>query len=153
MQVSANPLWPAPPGHSLGGARCEGCVWRFIGGRGRPVPRCRRHQGQRLEPDWPACPAFTPALDCGACGACCREAFHVVELGPRDPFLRTHPGLAERADGRWALPRPGGRCVCLRGAPGAWSCATYADRPRSCADFPIGGESCLEARRRVGLTR
>ena len=106
-----------------------------------------------MDGGWPACPAFTPSLDCGTCGACCREAYHRVEVGPRDPFLKKQPGLCVSEDGRQVLPRPDGRCVALRGAPGAWSCAVYADRPRTCQDFEVGGGNCLEARRRVGLCR
>ena len=79
-----------------------------------------------------------------------------MEVAPRDPFARTHAALLEtvREDGRLlrVLPRPGGRCRCLGGEPGAWACTAYADRPRTCRDFPVGEESCLEARRRVGLT-
>ena len=28
----------------------------------------------------------------------------------------------------------------------------YEERPRPCRDFPIGGDSCLTARRKVGLS-
>ncbi len=135
-----------------GGATCAGCVWRWVGGRGRPMERCRRHADARTTGDTPACAAFTPALDCATCGACCREAYHAVELGPREPFARAYPAYVRPVDGRATIPRPGGRCVCLDGQPGAWSCRVYADRPRTCRDFPVGGASCVEARRRVGLT-
>ena len=33
-----------------------------------------------------------------------------------------------------------------------YACTIYDDRPRSCRDFARGGERCLEARRRVGVT-
>ena len=145
-----NPLAPQSPGPD--DARCGACVWRYRGGRGRPVDRCRRHKDARVDPAWPACAAFTEALDCQTCGACCREAYHAVELGPREPFARTHPQFVARQDGRAVILRPGGRCVCLGGEPGAWGCVVYADRPRTCRDFPMGEASCLEARRRVGLT-
>lgn len=109
-------------------------------------------------PDEAACPSWTATttLDCQRCGACCREAYHRVEVGPRDPFLRTHPSLLEATteEGRraWILPRPHGRCRALAGEPGAWSCSVYTDRPRTCRDFTVGSANCLEARRRVGLT-
>lgn len=148
--MSLNPLWPEPGPEG----RCAGCAWHFVGGRGRGVDRCRRHRNEPVSPLWPACPAFTSseAIDCMTCGACCREAYHSVEVGPRDPFVRAHPGRVVTVDGRLQLPRPGGRCACLGGEPGAWSCVVYADRPRTCRDFPKGETSCVEARRRVGLT-
>lgn len=146
--MSTNPLWstPGPEG------RCETCAWRYVGGRGRPVPRCRRHAGARLDDAWPACPAWTPTLDCQRCAACCREAYHTVEISRRDPFVRAHPALLTREGARLELRRVGGLCPCLVGEPGAWSCVTYADRPRTCRDFEAGGVHCLDARRRLGLT-
>lgn len=144
-----NPLWPepGPPGD------CGGCAWRHTGGRGRPVDRCRRHQDRRVDPGWPACPAFEAALDCQRCGACCREAYHRVEVGPRDPFVRLHPGrvVVDPEDGRRVVARAGARCGCLAGED-PYACVVYADRPRTCRDFAAGGANCLEARRRVGLT-
>lgn len=150
-----NPLWelwregsPAPEG-----ARCRGCAWRFEGGPDRAVPRCRRHEGRRLHDDWPACPAFVAELDCADCGACCREAFHVVEVGRREPFARVHGALLEEEDGRLVLRRTAaGRCPCLVGEAGSFRCDRYADRPRTCRDFTLGSANCVEARRRVGLT-
>jgi hypothetical protein len=140
---------------------CGGCAWSHLRGPGKPVLRCLRHAAlpgsrtrRRVSADTPACESFTGrgSLDCQACGACCREAYHCVEVGPREPFARLHPGRLLREGSALQLPRPGGRCVCLSGDPGAWSCSAYAERPRSCRDFPVGEESCLEARRRVGLT-
>jgi Fe-S-cluster containining protein len=55
-----------------------------------------------------------------------------------------------------SLPRPGGLCVALEGeraTAGPYRCRIYADRPRSCADFAVTSDACLEARRRVGLSR
>jgi len=91
-------------------------------------------------------------LDCQRCAACCREAYHTVEISRRDPFVRVHPALLTREGGRLELRRVGGLCPCLVGEPGAWSCVTYADRPRTCRDFEAGGVHCLDARRRLGLT-
>jgi Fe-S-cluster containining protein len=127
-------------------------VWHYVGGRGRAIDRCRRHRNEPISPLAAACPAFTASLDCQTCGACCREAYHSVELGPRDPFVRRHPEHVVLRDGRLQMPRDTGRCSCLGGEPGAWSCIVYADRPKTCRDFPVGETSCVEARRRVGLT-
>lgn len=146
--MDLNPLWPeaGPAG------RCVSCVWHYLGGQGKPVDRCHRHRGERVDPRWPACPAFAASVDCLTCGACCREAYHAVEVAPRDPFVRTHPERVVREDGRLVVRREGPRCACLAGEPGSWHCVVYADRPRTCRDFPMGERSCVEARRRVGLS-
>lgn len=144
------------------GSACRGCVWHYVGGRGAPVDRCRRHRGEAVHPLWPGCAAWTGALDCLDCGACCREAYHAVEVGPRDPFLRLHPERVTRDPengGRAVVrrvPTPTGtRCGCLGDPPAGddYRCTVYADRPRTCRDFEQGSVNCVEARRRVGLTR
>ena len=142
-----NPLWPeaGPPG------TCETCVWRRP--RGRSGSRCMRHRQATVQPDWPACPSFEAALDCQTCGACCREAYHTVEVSRRDPFVTTHRHRLTLEQGRWTLPRPGGRCPCLTGEPGAYACEVYAERPRTCRDFTVASAHCLDARRRTGMTR
>ena len=105
-----------------------------------------------MQADWPACEAHTDALDCNTCAACCREAYHVVELAPRDPFVKRYPSRVVRDEGRLVLPRPDGRCVCLEPAGDGFSCTVYPDRPRSCADFEVGGRNCVDARVRLGIT-
>ena len=149
MAVPSNPLWPEPGPPTT----CEGCAWRFVGGRGAPVSRCRRHAGARVEPGSPACPAFEAALDCLTCGACCREAYHAVEVSRRDPFVRACPDRVVESDGRLVVRRSGDRCACLVGQPGDYVCDRYDLRPRTCRDFERGGPNCVDARRRVGLTR
>lgn len=165
----ADDLWRtrAPAQHPLGGAlgpsdrTCGGCAWRFPGGPGRPVDRCRRHRtdgaAPRIEPDWPACPSWEPPLspaDCLDCGACCRHGFDLVQVGPREPLARARPDLLARTAAGLHLPRPGGLCAALAREPGPpWRCTVYPDRPTACRDFAVAGDACLEARRRVGLTR
>jgi hypothetical protein len=146
---SCNPLWPEP-GPS---GTCASCVWRYSGGRGKPVDRCRRHADQRVSPGWPACPAFEASVDCLECGACCREAYHAVEVSRRDAFVKLHPERIVEVDGRLNVRRSGDRCSCLAGELGAFHCVLYADRPRTCRDFEQGGANCVDARRRVGLTK
>ena len=44
-------------------------------------------------------------------------------------------------------PAPGGAQTTTR-----YHCTIYDDRPKTCRDFTLGGEHCLTARQRVGLT-
>jgi Fe-S-cluster containining protein len=94
-------------------------------------------------------------FDCGTCGACCREAFHVVELEPDDPFITIHPALIAHEEGRINIPRPDGLCVALERVSSdtgiIWSCRVYCDRPISCREFELGSANCVEARARVGI--
>ena len=147
--MDTNPLSPTPgPTDS----QCGGCVWHFVGGRGRPVSRCRRHGGARLDPLWPGCASHTAILDCLACGACCREAYHAVEVGPRDPFVRRHPERVVAVDGRLNVVRRGGICGCLDPSSGGWPCSVYGDRPKTCRDFEVTSANCVDARVRLGIT-
>lgn len=177
---ATNPLWAARPGAAKAlapvgpgtpttsavepradgspvpaGARCARCAWHYLGGRGKPVDRCRRFANEPVDPRWPACPAFLEdaELDCLTCGACCREAYHSVEVGPRDPFVRAHPDRVSSQHDRLVVTRAGPRCGCLAGGPGDWRCVVYADRPKTCRDFERGASNCVDARRRVGLSR
>jgi hypothetical protein len=161
-------LWsivePAAPRHAVGfplpraGASashetCASCGFfrAGAGARGRCV-KASRATRQSLA----ACERWEPAPACERCGACCREAFDVLVVSPRDPFARKHRALlVVRDDGTLDLPRPGGRCPPLRGegtdtAP--YRCAIHEERPRTCRDFAVGGHACWTARRRVGLS-
>ena len=93
-----NPLGPPGPAD----VTCADCVWRKPGTR---RSRCIRHAGKSVRPEWPACAAHLrdDALDCLSCGACCREAYHTVEVGPRDPFVRAHRELLHHTDGRFQV--------------------------------------------------
>lgn len=149
-----NPLRPQP---GPDGATCAGCAWRHLAGPGRRVPRCVEHGDARIADDWAACDRYAAALDCLDCGACCREAFTTVEVGPRDPIVRARPDLLVRQDsGRLALRRLGGpepatgpRCACLVG-DGPYACVAYDARPKTCRGFTRGSPACADARRRVG---
>lgn len=134
-----------PPGD--GDRRCGDCAWRD------PHDRCLQAQAP-LDPGWAACRAWEPRLgptSCGPCGACCREGFGEVAVEPDSPLLTTHPGWVVQTPEGPALPRPGGRCPALAWE-GSWRCTVYTQRPQSCQDFEVGGEHCLSARRRVGLS-
>ncbi|HEU0031312.1 MAG TPA: YkgJ family cysteine cluster protein [Kofleriaceae bacterium] len=161
---SPPPLWiavePAPARHPTGlpgGAsreRCGACAWRF---EYRGTLRCRHTDG-KLDPAWPACERFEPALDCQTCGACCRAAYHSVEVQPRDPVVKAQPGYVVDRGTYLEIRRAGDRCAALDGGLieagrlTRYRCVIYDDRPRTCRDFTLGSAHCLTARRRVGLT-
>lgn len=156
-----------PAGPAVAGRTCGGCAWRFVGGAGAKV-RCRQAGDAVVADAWPACERWEAALDCQACGACCREAYHAVAVAPRDPVRKRRPDyVVDRGEdlgaGRYELRRAGERCAALDGgavvaAPGGgrtttrYLCVIYDDRPRTCRDFTLGSANCLTARRRVGLS-
>ena len=164
-----SPPPPHPTGLPMGqapSATCGTCAWRFESKAGA---RCRQaaslgagHRAGRLEDGWPACERYEAALDCLTCGACCREAYHSVEVARRDPFVRAHPALVVDRGTFLEVARRGDRCAALTGGEILvqgiarrklpMACEVYADRPRTCRDFTLGSAHCLTARRRVGLS-
>lgn len=157
--TTATPPAPHPAGHATvaayhAGHGCADCAWAFWQRGNR---RCRQAPKVRLAEDAPACVGWEPAaeLDCLTCGACCREAYHAVEVGTREPVVKRHPDLVLKDGARRKLRRDGERCAALvggRAATEGFSCAIYEDRPRTCRDFTLGSANCLDARRRVGLS-
>jgi hypothetical protein len=137
---------------------CGTCGWAQDG-------RCSQAgadgaEGPVVDPAWPACVHHgTP--DCGPCGACCREAFDSVPLGPEDDATaERHPDLVRTSTG-WRdlvrVPSPTGcgtRCAALigDGPTTPFRCTIYPDRPTSCRDLEPGSPNCVFARRRVGLS-
>ncbi|MGH7271114.1 MAG: YkgJ family cysteine cluster protein, partial [Polyangiaceae bacterium] len=90
------------------------------------------------------------ALDCLACGACCRD--NRVELEDVDIERFEHAGrpdlarapYAKRGDGQVVLVlRKDKDCKHLGGDN---RCGIYAIRPNACSTFPAGSECCLSAR-------
>jgi hypothetical protein len=146
-----------PLGLALGaaGATCGGCAWRHESPLG---DRCRQStgpdgNGQRVDADYPACARFEAALDCRACGACCREGFESVTVGVREAVVWRQPDLVVRNGPRFALLRAGERCAALEEpSSGAYGCRIYQDRPQACREVMPGDRRCLVARRRVGLS-
>jgi hypothetical protein len=162
---------PPPPPHPTGlpagpvidGRACATCAWRYHGGPGPRAERCRQAEGARVDLAWPGCERWEPALDCLTCGACCRAAYGAVEVQRTERFVKRHPALVVDRGTYVELQRAGDRCAALAGgaleprADGtvgttAYACVVYADRPKTCRDFTLGGEHCLTARRRVGLS-
>jgi hypothetical protein len=158
------PLWlgvtPAPARHPTGlpaaaiAASCADCAWRHDH---RGASRCRQAEA-KVDPAWPACERFEAALDCQTCGACCRAAYHSVEVTPRDPVVKAQPGFVVDRGTYLEIRRAGDRCAALEGGVASattttrYHCVIYNDRPRTCRDFTLGSAHCLTARRRVGLS-
>jgi hypothetical protein len=147
---------PHPSGLPAGeaSASCGQCAWRYVQ---RGVARCRQ-VGARIEDAWGACDRFEPALDCQDCGACCRAAYHSVEVTRRDPVVRKHPTFIVDRTTYLEIARSGDRCAALGGGEREgdhtmrYRCVIYDDRPRTCREFTAGSDHCLTARRRVGLS-
>jgi hypothetical protein len=151
LGVVDDPPGTHPVGLPLGASEgsCGTCAWRVE----RRGSRCRQADGARVDPTWPACERWEATPDCQPCGACCRAAYHSVTISRRDPFVRVHPELVVRNEGYVEIRRAGDRCAALAGGDGEpYACVVYADRPRPCRDFELGGEHCLTARRRVGMS-
>ncbi len=171
--AAPNSLWSQTrPRHRLGGLLCDSrqlkcgtCAWAMTQTEsGGETLACRQHKpmGEEIAPPVDAaehaCERWEAKFsidDCGQCGACCREGFDVLEVSQSDPFAEMHPELVQIADGELRVPRPDGLCVALDGDGKSrpWRCRHYATRPGNCQDFEVGGDACLLARRRVGLSR
>jgi hypothetical protein len=159
MHASGFPLGDDPA------RRCGDCAWLVVAGPGRPRTRCRQTRAgadataRAVTRDAIACERFEPRFDasaCGGCGACCREGFDLVPVRAREPMARVHGELCSRDRHGLHVPRPAGRCVALDGAgesSAPYRCRVYMERPRACAEFAVAGDACLQARRRVGLSR
>ena len=169
--VQHDSLWStAKPLHPLGvpagdpSVQCSSCAWLHRAGPGPASDRCRQHRPRpgapapRVSAEWPSCERWEPALDdasCPSCGACCRQGYHLVPVAGRSALVRQHPELVVRDDHGHHLPRPDGFCVALERGHGdapPYLCRVYDLRPSACRDFAAGGDHCLEARRRVGLS-
>ena len=141
-----------PGGEATG--TCGTCAWRHDK---RGTAHC--HQaGAKVDPAWPACERFEAALDCLTCGACCREAYHSVDVAARDPMVKKQPSYVVNRGTRLEVLRSNDRCAALHGGDIAdgkttkYHCVIYDDRPRTCREFTLGSANCLTARRRVNLS-
>jgi hypothetical protein len=157
-------LWstvdPAPSPHPTGlpagdaNHQCANCAWRIPSSK---ASRCRQ-AAAKIDDSWPACERYEPALDCQSCGACCRAAYHSVEVGRRDPVVKAQPSLIVDRGSYLEIRRNGDRCAALEGGQleagrqTRFHCTIYDDRPRTCREFTLGSAHCLTARRRVGLS-
>jgi hypothetical protein len=152
----ARPRALHPAGVPAGDANgtCGACAWRFDH---RGSSKCRQTE-LRVEDAWPACERFEAALDCQTCGACCRAAYHSVEVTPRDPVVKKQPAFIVDRGTYLEIRREGDRCAALHGGvvengkTTRYHCVIYDDRPKTCRDFTLGSAHCLTARRRVGLS-
>jgi Putative zinc- or iron-chelating domain len=140
-----------PPGST--DQRCGACAWRHSSATG---PRCRQTAGadgggHRIDDSYPACARFASALDCQACGACCREGFDQVTVRMREPVVWKQPQMVVRRGHHFSLLRAGNRCAALQQEGARFRCEIYPDRPQACHEVVPGDARCLSARRRVGL--
>ncbi|HTE56938.1 MAG TPA: YkgJ family cysteine cluster protein [Kofleriaceae bacterium] len=128
---------------------CGQCAWRDEAGL------CRQTEEPRaVAADWPACARWEGALDCQECGACCRAAYDSVTIDRDDPAVELLAELVVDRGAYLEIRRAGDRCAALGGGEGdePFACAVYGERPRPCREFERGGDNCLIARRRVGLS-
>ena len=142
---------PHPSGLPAGDASgtCGSCAWRYDH---RGASKCRQSE-QRVDTAWSACERYEAALDCQTCGACCRAAYHSVEVSRRDPVVKKQPDFIVDRGTYLEIRRDGDRCGALAGGGRArYHCVIYDDRPKTCRDFTLGSAHCLTARRRVGLS-
>ena len=156
---------PAPAGLRRWGPQaesCGSCAWRYQGGRGPAVDRCRQSAGEvgdgrrvRRRLSRPASAGSRRSTAC-TCGACCREAYHSVSVSMRDPVVWKQPGLIVRDGHRWSLLRAGDRCAALerrrrQPAPGSATTAASTRIARApAASSSRAGATAWSARRRVG---
>lgn len=150
---------PHPSGHATIAPEslqrfCLECAWS------KPMARqlgCTQAPRRSFPKTSGACSRFEPRdeLLCESCGACCREAYDAVEIGQRDPILKTHPELVMQKGGHFRLARKDSRCAALEtGTSGStgFRCTIYSERPKTCRDFTLQGPHCLEARKRLGIS-
>ncbi|MEP6860869.1 MAG: YkgJ family cysteine cluster protein [Deltaproteobacteria bacterium] len=146
-----------PTGLPAGNGSCGTCAWRVANPRGG-TDRCRQ-AAAKVDPAWPGCERYEAALACQTCGACCRAAYHSVEVSRRDPVVKKQPAYVVDRTTYLEIIRAGDRCGALEGGRDdgtghatRYGCVIYDDRPKTCRDFTLGSEHCLTARRRVGLS-
>jgi hypothetical protein len=142
-------------------ARCGTCAWATPEDGVAPhALRCLAEAapaqpGPVVSADGVGCYRHEPRLtvsDCRACGACCRQGYHLVGVEPDEPAAQTGLATPDRWGGL-SVPRPDGYCAALAQRCAPWTCTIYDRRPSACAEFEVAGEACLTARRRVGLSR
>lgn len=149
-----HPTGHAPQARYHGDHGCSDCAWCY---QERQSRHCHHAPLIRIGVYAPPCTRWEPEaeLDCQTCGACCREAYHAVDVSPRDSVIKEHPELVFVADGHRKLRREGNRCAALVGGYDPlepYVCSIYDCRPKTCREFLRGGANCLDARKRVGLS-
>jgi Fe-S-cluster containining protein len=104
-------------------------------------------------------PEPSAALDCRACGACCRDVGNVVLVSAADLVRWRREGQTKILDGlveghfsQLAFPTTtAGACV-HQGTPGHPNdCSIYETRSESCRVVLAGSRECLTYRRIAGL--
>jgi len=153
---------PAPAPHPTGlppfplaepELTCGNCAWRSVAGLCRQAGADAA--GVAVAADWAACARWEGPLECQECGACCRAAYDSVTVDRDDPVLARRPEFIVDRGSYLEIRRAGDRCAALAGGAEIdqpFACTIYPERPRPCREFERGGENCLVARRRVGLS-
>jgi len=85
-------------------------------------------------------------FDCSTCGACCR-AFGIVEIVEADEVPEELTIITEL--GYYRMKPDGFTCCCL-GANN--HCKIYPERPMVCRRLVVGGDLCLMARKKEGIS-
>ena len=137
-QAVTAPPAPHPTGLPAGaaGGTCGDCAWRVRAAR---RARCRQADAKIDPMRGPRASASRRALDCQTCGACCRAAYHSVEVQPRDPVVKAQPTYIVDRGTYLEIRRAGDRCAALGAATIArrhatrYHCVIYDDRPRRAA--------------------
>ena len=160
-------LWEAsealhPTGFPLSGDQtCGECAWGEAIESSNHV-HCQHSCEMMKEPvqlsrDTPSCQRFEEKFgehECSNCGACCREGFDAVPVGPEELLNKLRPDLLVRDGDFVFIPRPNGYCSGLQPVrERGWRCDVYEIRPKGCRDLEIGSIGCLQARRKVDLSR
>jgi hypothetical protein len=157
---SSQPLHPSGFPYD-GNNACGKCAWAMVEATGVGLLCQQSNNGKGLlvpvEADSPSCLRFEERFDaeeCSRCGACCREGFDAVPVGEDEPLFKARPDLLAGEGDFIFIPRPDGKCRVLKtDSQKRWRCAIYDERPRACVDLEMGSIGCLQARRRVGLSR
>ena len=103
--------------------------------------------------------AATKVTNCDGCGACCMgqnlvpySDISLARLACKRPPRAIPLVLLEDLEAIMCGPLFGDdNCPCIWLNRASGKCNHHQHRPNVCRDFEIGGEACLEIRRRAGI--
>ncbi len=168
------------PLHPASSVSCSDCTWHQqtdsnwqCHRTGSPIPGKEQHACYFHEPE--------ENVTCTTCGACCREAFDAVELGPEDHVPKNlvveYQGrrtlrrveVSNEAPFQGAQPQKSqphktqlhktqcaaltlGSCPPTSAQAVQSHCTIYNQRPQTCRDFTRATPACLQARQHIHLS-